>query len=183
MDGYDTVDEAIHDAATAARSQYGNHYEAMLLVYELGGRYYFDPPHTDPNKSGANVRARIVIPKGAKPAALVHNHPAGAGMAEFSQEDVEVAERLKIPSAIIYGRNDPVIRLFRPGASPMRMSRDGGSGRPIRVSDGEPFEWKPPPPVAAPSPSAGLIRPNVSQPMNAQDTIKPRMGLLPAQGN
>jgi hypothetical protein len=124
VDGYDTLDTALIEAATATRELHGNRYESISLVYEKDGRYYFTPPATQ-RKSDKQVKAAISFPKGATARMLVHNHPEASDHDRFSAEDVQMATALKVPSAIIFGKDAPTIRVFTPGVSKVEGPQRG----------------------------------------------------------
>lgn len=169
---YDSLNEAVYQAAAAARAAYEDRYEAISVVYELDGKFFFTPPYTSGQKSGANTRANVKFPKGAQLRFIVHNHPSGAGASTFSQEDIEVAERLGLPSAIVFGRDEPTIRVFHPGTTSTRTAVDKGTRRAVRISDGDPFDW-PPAPQEPDEEHEGLM------PTAMVEASQPRRGLLP----
>jgi hypothetical protein len=177
MDGYATLEEAVHQAGLAAWTQNANRYEAMSIVYEHNGQFYFTPPKASGQRNNSDARATIKFPKGAKPRFVVHNHPEGEGAARFSQPDLETAEQHNLPSAIVFGRAAPQMRVYKPGASPTRFERS--QRREYRVSDGEPFEWKPPAAgptsQARPGPPRGF---GLSPPEPQPGTMRPR-GMRP----
>lgn len=119
MDGFDSENEAVYQAAQATRAVYQNKAEAISIVYQDGDRYYFTPPDTQfREKAAASTAQRI--PASAKVVHLVHNHPKGkGGDDEFSEDDIGNANRLKVPSTIIYGEQG-IMRTFMPGKSRVR---------------------------------------------------------------
>lgn len=135
-----TLDEAMYEAAQAARSSRENRKEAMSVVYEHNGRFYFTEPQSQENDE--RVRADVKIPRSARVAGIVHNHPPGKDNDKFSPTDVEMAETLKVPSLIIYGDDaskEPTMRLFTPGKTKMGGSMGRGVGLRKRWSEGDEF--------------------------------------------
>lgn len=119
-----------------------------MLGYELGGLVWQEPDgryyHSDPagNEKTRKFEVRVRIPKGSKPTALYHGHPAeGDHDTEgelFSPDDVDVANNMKIQS-YIKAMASGNIRRYEPGvsktkAAPRAGSATGGRGR---VSEGE----------------------------------------------
>jgi hypothetical protein len=144
MPGYATLEEAVYYAADTARAVYRDRHEAISVVYEQDGRFFFTPPRSQGQRSGSNAQQKVEIPKGSA-RYIVHNHPGGKGEDVFSQDDIEMAEQLRVPSAIIFGREQAKIRVFRPGHSIVTAVQDRGTRRAQRTSLGDPFDWKPPP--------------------------------------
>lgn len=136
---YSSVDEAVHHAAQAARAIYANNSEAISIVYEVDGKFYFTPPASRgrSNKQASNT---VKIPPGSA-RFIVHNHPSGEAAAEFNEDDISIADKLGVPSAIIFGDADPSIRVYRPGQS--RVKQSLVQGQRIRTSLGDPFVWPP----------------------------------------
>lgn len=116
--------------------------------YELGGGIFRDSAgrhtYSEPqgNKKTRTFEARLRIPPGTKLVGMYHTHPAdgvdeSAGR-QFSQNDVEIANQLKLLS-YIKTLSDGNVRKYTPGVTPTRSYRDpnsrtGGRGK---VSDGE----------------------------------------------
>lgn len=132
--GYETLNEAVYYAALATREKYGNKHEAISVIFEKDGRFHYTPPLSE-KESSKNVKAQVTIPKGGL-RFVVHNHPPGSENEKFSDTDIGNAERLGVPSAIIFG-SDPTIRIFTPGAT--RIEREGTSAKAKRVSLGDEF--------------------------------------------
>lgn len=140
MDAYDTVNEAVYHAATATREKFANKGEAISLVYQKDGKFYFTEPQGQDET--ASVRGEFKIPKGATLAHIIHNHPDGTGdNTYFSPGDIEMATQLKIPSAIIFGA-DPHISIYTPGVTP--VERFGTGAKRMNRSKGSPFTAWPP---------------------------------------
>lgn len=138
MPAYDSLEAAIYYAADAARAIYGNKREAISIVYEQDGRFFFTPPTSEQRGRGPyRAKATIQVPKGSV-RYLVHNHPSGPSDSLFSEDDIAMAQELGVPSAIIFGREAPTIRVFQPGATNVKRVRRA------RSSLGEPFDWRPP---------------------------------------
>ena len=136
---YQTLDEAVYYAAEAAREIYADRQEAMSLVYEKEGQFFFTPPASR-QRSSKDVRTTVAIPKGSL-RFIVHNHPAGEGQDTFPEEDLAAAERLKVPSAITFGRAASTIRVFRPGVTAVIETLNQGTR--TRQSKGEDFLFNP----------------------------------------
>jgi hypothetical protein len=151
MPAYDSLPQAVYYAAQAAR-EIGGSDEVATLIYYLDGKYHFEPPKNDKRASSGKrddkFRATFSFPKGAKPVQTVHNHPVGAENRFFSSDDVDVAGKLGLPSAIVYDGDDgkPVIRTFTPGKT--RLRKDPARGR---HSEGDEFAWSPDAEVVATS--------------------------------
>jgi hypothetical protein len=122
---YDSLDDALFYAAQQAREVTQDKREAMTLVYETPeGKFQF----VDPAGSGGKAEVtgtRLAYPKGAKPRALLHNHPGGdqSGRDMFSAEDAALAQKLNLPSYITYG-SDMRIQGLQPDGP--RDKRPGG---------------------------------------------------------
>jgi hypothetical protein len=134
-DPFDTLNDAFYSAANAVREKFGNQEEAISILYELGGKFYF----ADPVGRGSDNRTagQFKIPKAARLRGIVHNHPEADLNDRFSPDDIENAERLGVPSAIIFGSTAPQIRLFTPGQTPVRKDHR------LRYSYGEPYAPEP----------------------------------------
>lgn len=135
MDGVEDINQAIYQAAVEARSVYEDKEEAISLIYEKEGKYYFTPPYSTHAKEDRG-RAKVTIPKGSL-RYIVHNHPSGKGADKFSGEDIDIADKLGVPSAIIFGKN-PVIRTYIPGETKTSRHYSGG-----KQSAGDEFDMSP----------------------------------------
>lgn len=137
-DAYDTLNDAVYQAAVKTRAIYGNQHEAISVVYEgKDGKFYFTEPTTG-EKSNSRVNAKLEIPKGSA-RFIVHNHPDGKDNDAFSDDDLANAERLKVPSAIIFGK-DPTIRIYTPGVTKTDSIPVRGSRNRQRMSKGDEFK-------------------------------------------
>jgi hypothetical protein len=138
MPAYDSLEAAVYYAADAARAIYGNKREAISIVYEQDGRFHFTPPVSEQEAHGPHrAKAAIPIPKGSA-RYIVHNHPSGDRDHLFSENDIAMAHELRVPSAIIFGRETPTIRVFQPDSTSVTRVRRA------RASLGDAFNWKPP---------------------------------------
>lgn len=131
---YETLNEAVYHAALATREKYGNKDEAISVVYEENGRFHFTEPFSE-KRNSEKVKGRFKIPKGGL-RFIVHNHPDGKENDKFSDDDIENAERLGVPSAIIFGA-DPTIRIYTPNVT--KTERRGTRTDITRVSRGDEF--------------------------------------------
>lgn len=129
-DLYDLLEDAIFEAGQSAHGADGNKTEYMSLIYQTpDGRYGFTQPMGNGNQH--NVKRKLTYPKEALIKALVHNHPSfghGSEDGHFSLDDVSQAEKLKVPSYIVYGDGVPM-RSFTPGVD--RLLGDKGLGQPF----------------------------------------------------
>lgn len=114
MDPYESLNDAIYYAAKAAREKFANKAEAITIVYEHDGKFFFAPPTTT-KRGDSKAQGAFKIPKTAVVRGIVHNHPEGRESDRFSPDDLAMAEKLKVPSAIVFGGSNPTIRLFTPG--------------------------------------------------------------------
>jgi hypothetical protein len=114
--GYDSLLEAQKAAANVARTVYKDKHEAISLVYEKDGKFYYTPPvnRNDAAAGNSHASANIQIPAGSL-RSLVHNHPNGVDNHLFSEDDTTMANKYKVPSVIIYGHDVPSYKIYMPG--------------------------------------------------------------------
>ncbi len=110
------VEAGLKAASAHYRSEYGG------IVYELNGHYYYTPPVTVEESS--EVRFEIEILRSAHIVALYHTHTPGALSSLFSQDDIEVANKLHVPS-YIFVLDKSEIKCYVPGVTPV-FERGGG---------------------------------------------------------
>lgn len=142
---FDSLEEAIAEAAEEVRRQTKNKTEAMTVIYERAGKFGYASPGT--TGSGHSVTASLKIPGGSKLMALLHNHPGAdagdeRGADLFSDGDIKQAQALGIPSVIAYGNAEPRLSMFTPGKD--RTERAVSSNRSRLLSSrGTPFKYDP----------------------------------------
>lgn len=117
---YQTLDDAVFDAAMAAQRADQDRTEYISLVYRApDGAIRFTDPQGGTHRASAS--AKIAFPKGSELLALVHNHSQAKGVKEnsgqdrFSPEDRKQAAALGVPSFIVFGENSAIRRLL-PGS-------------------------------------------------------------------
>lgn len=114
-DDYDSMEDALFDALEAVKGVDGNKLEWTSVVYRKpNGKIGFSAPMG--GKKEGSFSEKIRIPKGATLLSLAHNHPQDKDDHHFSNADIEMAERMKIPTAIAYGPSVDA-SIFTPGKS------------------------------------------------------------------
>lgn len=139
-DTFDTLEHAIYEAAQAVRSKFDNRDEAITVIIEQDGKFKFLEPAAR-NPDTGEVAAKFTIPKGSL-RHIVHNHPTGKKNEFFSDLDIRTSEQFGVPSAIIFGDDEPTITIFTLGKTKTRKSRVSGNTE-LR-SRGDPFTFTPP---------------------------------------
>lgn len=145
MSDYESLDDAIYAAAEATRAATGDKKEAMTGIYRRpDGKYAFGLPATEGKRS--SFSGSVKFPKGSVLAALVHNHPgasvADEGQSKFSQEDIDIATQLGLPSIITFG-SDMAISRYTPGVDNVLRGKANSQARSARYSIGTPFDYIP----------------------------------------
>lgn len=131
---YDSVDEA--SRALAATFPDREHETAGMVYKSADGKYRFS---TTISGSGDHFALQAAVPAGASLAAIVHSHPGNDALGQrFSQDDIETANKLKLPSYVRFlDRNS--VRAYRPGITKTQDMPMSGSKFSQRVSRGDPL--------------------------------------------
>jgi hypothetical protein len=143
---FNSLEEAVYRAAQHARSVYDNRNEAISLVYEHEGKFYYTlPRNSAAGQKGGHTQAVLSVPPNSA-RYIVHNHPQGQDMVSFSENDINMAEKMKIPSVIVYDgeeKNSMALRRYVPGQSKIFTKYDNKIRSSTKRSLGEPFEYVP----------------------------------------
>lgn len=149
MDGFESIEDAIFSAAERTREVTSDRSEAITLVYEKDGKFFYVEPQGD--GTYGRVKQALKFPKGSRIAALVHNHPrelAGVGkdgmLDHFSPADIKQAQALNVPSYIAFGDS-------------MRINEYLPQERAPRISKGREFNHIPEVKVTAQKIGGGLL--------------------------
>lgn len=107
---YDTVESA---AIAGLRSVTGQdmEYGGGILQNKQSGKYAYTQPVGQ--GQGSHFGARVQVPQGWQMSATFHTHPNGPNSTNFSGDDVNMAQQLKMPSYIL-PYQDNTIRKFDP---------------------------------------------------------------------
>jgi len=131
---YDTIESAaIAGIDQSLAMQDGHFYEHCGVIVQIDSKFYVSTPVTgDPKNCEYHYH-------GVYPVALYHTHPNGARidehLAQFSQEDINQAIALKIPSFVGIDRGiSHDVRVFNKGD---RLSCSMSFGSKICFADGE----------------------------------------------
>ena len=143
---FDSAEAAAHAATQNSDPKIE---KAGFIVSRPDGKFAFSTPATQDNHDNFAFRAQIQ--QGHKLAGLYHNHPGNDSDADsFSPRDVNVANKLKVPSFIRVNSTNTV-RRYTPGKSPTFTAqvRAGDDGATASMG-----EVVPPPQAAAPTATA-----------------------------
>lgn len=101
---------------------------------------------------GTHFAAAVGVPQGWTLQSTYHTHPSGQRSTQFSDDDINTAQQLKVPSYIL-ARDDNKVRMFDPASS--KIQRDSGGDRfANRFSSGSVVDETPPTPPAPQTPPA-----------------------------
>jgi hypothetical protein len=107
--------DSVESAATAGLRSINDRsteFGGGVLYNPQTKKYAYTVPTGDGN--GEHFSARIQVPQGYQLQGLFHSHPTGADSTAFSNDDINMANQLKMPSYILpYADNK--IRRFDPG--------------------------------------------------------------------
>lgn len=153
---YASRQEAALAAINAARA--GNKH------VEVGGGIVFNPQtqqyaYTTPAgmSNDAHFGARVQFATPWQLDSIYHSHPAGPRSTVFSQDDLDVAQRLGVPSYILT-RYDNKVRVFDPASSPIVKSPDGNFAHGDVVDETPPAAAAPADPAAAKQLAQALLQ-------------------------
>lgn len=141
---YNVFEEAVRAALRACWEKSQNKHEFISVVYEVDGQYLFtEPSSTSTTGRSRTATAAVKIPEGSL-RAIVHNHPKGKSNEIFSGKDVEQAEKLGVPSFIIFAPREggPEMRVYRPGQTETQTRLPGQSSNYqglLKTSNGDKF--------------------------------------------
>lgn len=98
---------------------------------EVGGGILFNPQtrqyaYTTPAgmSQDAHFGTRVQFVQPWQLDSIYHSHPSAPRSTQFSQDDIDIAQRLGVPSYILT-RYDNKVRLFDPATSPVVKSPEG----------------------------------------------------------
>jgi hypothetical protein len=159
------------EAADAVSKSFGSTpdvEQAAVILQRPDGSHVYS---TLVQHSHDDFQLKASFPKGWKISGIVHSHPGQDDAAKyFSQDDVNVADQLKVPSYIRFNK-DASIRKYVAGRTAVQNYRPvgGGSIKGGHVSLGDPLDAPPPAApqtdaasdapaaVAPPAPTGGLL--------------------------
>lgn len=146
---FDSAEAAAHAATQNSDPKVE---KAGFIVSRPDGKFAFSTPATQ--DSHDNFAFRAQIQQGHKLAGLYHNHPGNDSDADsFSPRDVNVANKLKVPSFIRVNSTNTV-RRYTPGKSTTFAAQIHAGDDGVMASMGDVV----PPPAPSASPSApGLL--------------------------
>jgi len=155
-DGYQTYPTADAAAAAALRG-------ITEKQYERGGGILYNKEQnvyaaTSPvgQSDGSHFAAAVGMPKGWELHATYHTHPSGDRSTQFSEDDINTAQQLKVPSYIL-PFDDNKVHMFDPSSSKVLKDTTAASGRfPVKYSLGSVVDETPPetpPSVASADPA------------------------------
>jgi hypothetical protein len=130
--------------------------------YERGGGILYNKEQdvyaaTDPvgQSDGSHFAAAVSVPPGWTLHSTYHSHPSGKRSTQFSEDDINTAQQLKVPSYVL-AYDDNKVRIFDPATSKTSKDDFGDKMSTARVSNGSVVDETPPknaaPSVATASP-------------------------------
>ena len=149
---YDSIDEAAHGFTDKLGK--GGKEHAGVLVQTPEGKYQYS---TIIEGDRDSFQLAIKIPKGCKLAGIMHSHPGDDEISQvFSPGDVTTANQLKVPSYVLFSKDNSV-RKYVPGVTQTRDMQLVGLHSSQKVAQGDSLQ------LPQPKPDQQLADQNTSQ--------------------
>ena len=127
--------------------------QAAVVIRRPDGTYGYST--VAPQQTHDSFALRAQIPQDHVLAGVVHSHPGSDSLGQvFSPQDLQVADKLKVPSFIRFN-NDNSIRQYVPGTTSTQLTPVPGNRFGVKSAVGDPIEQE-----TAPVPSVNAAPPS-----------------------